>query len=431
MSQNEREIDDFLDTEIKEYSIHVIKERAIPNIVDGLKPSGRKILFTANKVAKNYVKTFALAGSVISVGGYSKGDGSLPGAIATMTQDFVGACNVPWMNGSGGWGSRFNKDPASPRYTSSKISPNFEKYFTDTDLLTYSKEDGSLFQPDHYLPIVPTILLNGVEGIAVGFACEYQPYNLKDIIKNVNLVLNNKKQKEILPYFEGFKGIVEKIDGTIVQSGTFEMKRKLVTITELPSSYSSDFYNSVLIKLVESKKIQDFKDLTDKTGYCFEVTLNQQTTPEKVKKMLKLSVNLNENLNAISEDNESLLQFNNVNEIIEYFVKHRLGVMSMRKKYRINYSNQKIKELNNKYAFIDSVIKKQIPDTVFKKRSNLVDYLVSKGYETTLADLTFGVFNKEMLLKIKDLIKEHEEIIKFFTQTDEKSLFISDLSNLK
>lgn len=252
--KNERTITDFINNEVKEYAISVVEERAIPSIVDGFKPVQRKLVYTANRVAKNFIKTAALVGNVISVGGYYKGDASIAAACGNMAQDFPGSNNVPFIKGSGEFGKRLTPNGiAAPRYTKAMLHPNFNKFFTDSELLEYEEQDGEFFEPKYYLPSVPTVLLNGISGIAVGFACKILPYKLTDIIQNVGNVLRKKPQFEMTPYYGDFKGTIDKVDDKWVMRGVWrKINKTTIEITELPIGISREKYLEHLNKLEDA-----------------------------------------------------------------------------------------------------------------------------------------------------------------------------------
>ena len=174
-------ISELIDGKYKDYSKYVLYSRAIPHMIDGLKPSQRKILFTALKTAKNSrIKTASLSGNTISSANYHHGDASLNEAITKMVQ--VHSNNIPLLVGEGSFGSRLVPDAAAPRYTFVKMSANYDKYFADT-MVADKSADPEDPEPEFYLPIIPWVLVNGIKGIAVGFATEIQPRNPKQISK--------------------------------------------------------------------------------------------------------------------------------------------------------------------------------------------------------------------------------------------------------
>ncbi|MBT6072286.1 MAG: DNA topoisomerase, partial [Euryarchaeota archaeon] len=154
-----------IDNQYKDYSKYVLYSRAIPHLIDGLKPSQRKILYTALKTAKNgRIKTASLSGNTISTANYHHGDASLNEAITKMVQSHSN--NISLLQGEGSFGSRLVPDAAAPRYTYVKMSDNFDKFFADT-MVADRAIDPEDPEPAFYLPIIPWVLVNGVKGIAV------------------------------------------------------------------------------------------------------------------------------------------------------------------------------------------------------------------------------------------------------------------------
>lgn len=175
-------VTNLIDNDYKDYSKYVLYSRAIPSLIDGLKPSQRKILYTATKVAKtSRIKTASLAGAVIEKANYHHGDASLNDAINKMAQTFNN--NLPLLSGEGSFGSRLVQEAAAARYTFVRLNDNFNKYFVDTDILL-AGEDPEDPEPRFYLPTIPWVLVNGISGIAVGFATEIQPRNPEQLQKD-------------------------------------------------------------------------------------------------------------------------------------------------------------------------------------------------------------------------------------------------------
>ena len=183
-------ITQLIDTQYKDYAKYVLYSRAIPHMIDGLKPSQRKILYTALKTAKGArIKTASLSGNVISQANYHHGDASLNEAITKMVQPFVN--NVPLLRGHGSFGSRLVPEAAAARYTYVQTHTNFEQYFADT-MVTETSVDPEDPEPAFYLPIIPWVLVNGIKGIAVGFATEIQPHDPKELAKLCSAHLSGK-----------------------------------------------------------------------------------------------------------------------------------------------------------------------------------------------------------------------------------------------
>ena len=441
---NERSITDYLDNEVKEYAISVVEERAIPSIVDGFKPVQRKIAFTANKLAKSYIKTAALVGNVISVGGYYKGDASISAAVGCMTQDFAGSNNFPFLSGEGEFGKRLTPDGIAPaRYTKSKIHSNFAKFFGDSELLEYVEQDGELFEPRFYLPTIPTVLLNGVAGIAVGFATKIQPYNVKDIIENTKRALTGKALKEMIPYHDGFAGTISKdADGSIIMRGIWRrVNSSTIEIVELPVGMSRDKYVEHLNKLEDRGDIKSYDDLCKKE-FKFIVYLKREDLAKweeegKVEQKFKLTQKLSENINLISEKGK-LIYFESANDVIKHFVDFRLGVMTKRKEHFQTYYAEKNDHNRLKIAFIKAVLNTKID---FKKaltkdglRQATAAMLAKMNPSAESIERLLGMpvysMNEEEISNIESKIVENQTQIEYYKNTSESDLFVKDISDL-
>ena len=180
-------ISDLIENQYKPFSYYVIESRAIPKLSDGLKPVERRSLWAAKKVAnREWCKVSKLAGATMS--NHPHGNVSIECTISSMAQNFVAANNVPFFDGKGTFGSRLTGPGdgyASARYVAVKLSENFYKYFdVDSDLIPFVPNyDETDKEPDHFLPIVPAILLNPTSGIAVGFSCDILPRKIDDVKK--------------------------------------------------------------------------------------------------------------------------------------------------------------------------------------------------------------------------------------------------------
>ncbi len=181
--KTEKTITEFLSDEYKEFSLYVIENRAIPSVIDGLKPTQRKIIHISNQVWKTGsekpLKVFQLSGKVASDCYYHHGDNSLSDAIINMAQKFKN--NMPLLEEDGQFGSLRSPEPGAPRYIGTKLNKNFRLLYKDFELLDYKEEEGEEIEPNYFLPIIPTILINGSSGIAVGFSSNILNRNPLDI----------------------------------------------------------------------------------------------------------------------------------------------------------------------------------------------------------------------------------------------------------
>ena len=194
-------------------------ERSIPSVVDGLKTSQRKILYSALKRnLKSEIRVAQFAGYVSEHSGYHHGEASLNDAIVGMAQDFVGSNNIPWLVPQGQFGTRLQggKDSASPRYIHTYLQPYITNLVPndDFDCLTYRDDDGIQVEPEWYAPILPMLLVNGCLGIGTGYSTfvpSFNPSELKSAIVDW-LKTGSGLNREFAPWTRGFKGKITKID---------------------------------------------------------------------------------------------------------------------------------------------------------------------------------------------------------------------------
>ena len=340
--QKRRTITSFINNELRQFSLYVCYHRAIPSLVDGFKPSQRKA-FHVLRGKKDFVKVQAVAGKMISEANYHHGDASASETVSRMTQSFTGSNNVPAFVGKGSFGSKFVKEASAPRYVFVKPNPDFYSLFNDFELCE-PDDDPENPEPRYFLPVVPTILMNGVSGIAVGFATRIFPYRVLDIVANVRAVLAGRSQRMMAPFFSGYSGEITWDGERHVMHGSYEATGpNTLRITEVPVSYDREQYNALLAKLEESSHISSSRDVS-KTGWDIRVTLpargkwklptaRSKGTPDLGGK-LGLTCPLNENITVIDENGE-LAVFPSPHDLIARFVDFRLKVYGGRIRRRL------------------------------------------------------------------------------------------------
>lgn len=188
-------------------------ERSIPHIIDGFKPSQRKVLFGCFKrKLKGEVKVAQLTGYIAEQSAYHHGEQSLQGTIVNMAQSFVGSNNVNLLTPSGQFGTRLmgGKDSASPRYIFTKLEPICRTIFhpDDDELLSYLNDDGLSIEPEFYVPVIPMILVNGADGIGTGWSTTIPNYNPRDITSNLRRMIAGEEPETMAPFYCGYTGEV-------------------------------------------------------------------------------------------------------------------------------------------------------------------------------------------------------------------------------
>jgi len=289
--------EEFVDRGLIHFSIYD-NERSIPNLMDGLKISLRKILYAAFKKGglKTEIKVAQFSGYVSEHSAYHHGEASLNAAIVGMAQNFVGSNNINLLEPNGQFGGRLQggKDSASERYIFTQLNKLTRLIFRHEDdaVLSYINDDGQMVEPVYYAPAIPMILVNGSKGIGTGFSTDVMPHNPLHIIAYIRAMLAATPATDrpvIEPYFKGFKGTIRNIatsatsgapasasatSGTATShvaakyliKGTYEIvAERKVRITELPVGTWTDDYKEFLEKLMEAPAAAD-KDKTDKGG---------------------------------------------------------------------------------------------------------------------------------------------------------------------
>lgn len=440
----EKSISEFLSDEYKEFAMYVIEGRAIPSVIDGFKPTQRKIIHISNQIWRSgnekTLKVFQLSGKVASDCFYHHGDMSLSNAIVTMAQRFKN--NAPLLEEEGQFGSLRSPQPGAPRYIGTKLSENFRLIYKDFELLEFKEEEGEVIEPHYFLPIVPTVLLNGSSGIAVGFASNILNRDIKTIIDVCLKVLFGKKPGNIKPHLNNFLGeYIQDFENNkkwFIRGKFQRVNTSTVKILELPPSMTYEKYEEILDKLVDDKFIVSYDDnCKDNIDYTIKFTRSdlEKLDDDKLIKLLKLEETSTEIYSTLDELGK-LKIFDYVEDIIEYFVNFRLTYYHKRKEYLLEKMNRELKILSNRGRFIKAILEDKL------KVNNVPKIEIIKGIEEMNLDkiddsydylLRMPIYSltKEVFDKLKqDFIEKKAEIQKM-EETNPKDMYILDLNELK
>jgi len=296
-------VGEFIDTELMQFSF-ADNVRSLPSVVDGLKPAQRKVLYGCFKkrlTAPQEMKVVQLAGYIAENTAYHHGDISLHTTIIHMAQDYVGSNNLPLLLPSGQFGTRAKGgiDSASPRYIFTALSPMSRYLFPEADdvLLTHLTEDGQEVEPEHFLPILPTLLINGTYGIGTGwstFVPPHDPMRVADYVKRLvrgesvdrtQLVYPPKGHVDgdilpsglLKPWIKGSHGAIDRVpDGRGVTYRSYghvnRLDRTTLEVRELPYGMWTDDYKKFLIRLCEKGDIKDFSENHTHTSVHFTIS---------------------------------------------------------------------------------------------------------------------------------------------------------------
>ena len=442
----------FFNTEFIQFSIADCV-RSIPNVMDGLKPSQRKILYGFLKKTSSLaertseIKVDQLRGYVAEQTLYAHGDMSLNETIVSMNQDFVGSNNINLFIPCGAFGSRLlgGKDAASPRYISTKINPMTRILFNEIDdnLLDYNTEDSISIEPEKYYPIIPMILVNGATGIGTGYSCDVPCYQPIEVIAYIEALLNSESPKSLFPWYKDFTGTIKKNKETKTYEtqGIIEyIDDKRFIITELPIHVWTQKYKDFLDQLVQDGTIQSFLDNSTESKVKLTVICSkkqiipfQQMNNEQLLSAFKLKSIIKFNLTLFDNDNK-LVCFKNVHELIRYFFKHRLMIYEQRYEYMKQKLTNEKEQLNTKIRFIQSVIDGKIK--VFKKsRQDVIKQLMDKKFvkqsHEYLLNIPIHYFTNDIIDKYNENLKQLNASLRNLKSKSPKDLWLSDLSDLK
>jgi DNA topoisomerase-2 len=264
---------EFVHRELKHFSAHDLS-RSIPSVVDGLKPSQRKILYACFK--RNLItgiRVSQLAGYVSEVAAYHHGEASLTAAIVGMAQEYVGTNNLNLLHPQGMFGTRLSRDSAaSPRYIHTHLTPLSRVLFQKDDdgvLRRTTDDDGEPVEPVWYVPIIPLVLVNGALGIGTGFSTAVPSFHVDDVVRCMLSVIDAEGVPpaccdEIEPHYQGFAGTVRSVGArTWVTAGRYERAGPdAVLVTELPVGTYIDDYREFLADGISDGTLPSLREFT-------------------------------------------------------------------------------------------------------------------------------------------------------------------------
>ena len=368
------------------YAEHVILERALPRVEDGLKPVQRRILFTMSELAitpdKPHRKCARIVGDCL--GKYHPhGDSSVYGALVRMAQPF--SLRGTLVDGHGNFGSIDGDSAAAMRYTEARMTPLAMLMLKDLDKDTVSFSlnfDDSLKEPDLLPAYFPNLLVNGADGIAVGLATNIPPHNLKEVAAAVEAQIDNPAitVQELMQYVPapdfptgGVLLDTEEI-GRAYETGRGKLLlrarvhveegssgRKLLVITEIPYQVSKSAMLEKILKLSEEKKaalgcIYDIRDESDRTGMRAVVEIRKEADPQRVLSYLykysDLQITFGVNMVAIAEGKPMQM---GLKEVIGHFITHQKNVVTRRTQFDLDQALNRVEILKGLMIALDNL----------------------------------------------------------------------------
>lgn len=413
--------------------------RSIPSVLDGFKPGQRKVLFGCFK--RNLVremKVAQLAGYIGEKTGYHHGEQSLMQTIIGLAQNFIGSNNMNLLKPNGGFGTRAagGKDFSAARYIFTELNEITRKVFNPLDdpLYTYVQDDEQTVEPEWYLPVIPMLLVNGGEGIGTGWSTNIPSFNPVDLVANIKRLMNGEDLEELMPWYRGWEGEVEKIgDGKFRLIGSIEqLDEKTLEITEIPVKTWTNNMKEFLLDGVNSDKNPWIKDMEEHHGanIRFVVKLSEAEMAKSLKigllERFKLisSVSLS---NMVAFDPLGRIKrYDDPNDILRDFYFVRLEYYQKRKDFMTDDLQNQLVRLSEQARFLKLIIDKEL-SVANKKRAALVEELIRFNFAR------FDKHGKQVkespmfVDEAEDILQEEEEDVGDVSQLNVRG--VSDLAD--
>ena len=370
-------VKDFCEKDLIRFSV-ADNIRSIPDMIDGLKPAQRKVLDVALKHKTLEMKVAQLASSVADITNYHHGETSLAGVIVGMAQPWIGLNNIAFLKPMGQYGSRHNpKSAAAPRYIFTQAHSITRSLFPKADdpILTPAIEDGQEVEPVRFLPILPTVLFNGVDGIGTGWRSWLPNFSPLDVCKCVKDVLNGNTCDDLQPYYFGFKGRMYPDPPGQFQVFIFEaeftVENDTLIISDLPPQKWTQTYKDWLA----DHRSNDILSIDDNSTDEF-VLLHIKCRPgflascKNIVTHFALSNKISLTNSVLFDPSGRLKRYTFVKDIIEEFVAYRLPFYDKRLRYQCDALEHQLKIAKSKCKLI-----KEVDDEILVLKGMTTDQL--------------------------------------------------------
>ncbi|MCB0436110.1 MAG: DNA gyrase subunit A, partial [Mangrovimonas sp.] len=373
MAEGEKLIPINIEDEMKsayiDYSMSVIVSRALPDVRDGFKPVHRRVLFGMHTLGVRsnvpYKKSATIVGEVL--GKYHPhGDSSVYDTMVRMAQDW--SLRYMLVDGQGNYGSIDGDNPAAMRYTEARMQKISEDMLADIekDTVDHKLNFSDEYKEPTVLPTrIPTLLVNGASGIAVGMATNMPPHNLGEVVDGIIAYIDNNdiEIEELMTHVKapdfptggtiyGYEGVKEAFQtgrGRIVLRGKANIEevdgRECIIVTEIPYQVNKAEMIKKTADLVNDKKldgIATIRDESDRKGMRVVYVLKRDAVPNivlnKLYKYTALQSSFSVNNIALVNGRPELL---NLKDLIHYFVEHRHEVVVRRTQYELKKAEER------------------------------------------------------------------------------------------
>ncbi|MEE8540753.1 MAG: DNA gyrase subunit A [Desulfobacterales bacterium] len=389
MDQTGRSPEISIESEMKksylDYAMSVIIGRALPDVRDGLKPVHRRILYAMQDLKNDYNKPYKKSARIVGdvIGKYHPhGDSAVYDSIVRMAQDF--SLRYPMIDGQGNFGSVDGDPAAAMRYTEIRMMRLVHEMLADLDKETVDfvpNYDESLSEPSVLPAKLPSLLVNGSSGIAVGMATNIPPHNLSEIIDAIKAVIDQPgisttDLMKLVPgpdfptagiiyglngiheaYING-KGII-RIRARVIIEKEKRTGREAIIITELPYQVNKARCIEKIALLIKNRQIegvQYVRDESDRDGMRVAIGLKRDQVTEvivnQLYKMTQMEVSFGINLLAVVNNRPQLC---GLKELLELFILHRKEIIIRRTRYDLRKAEERAHLLEGLRTALDNL----------------------------------------------------------------------------
>ena len=376
-------LEDEMRSSYLDYSMSVIVSRALPDVRDGLKPVHRRILYAMYELGlvpnRPYKKSARLVGEVLGKF-HPHGDSSVYDAMVRLAQGW--SMRYPLVDGQGNFGSVDGDPPAAMRYTETKLTSLSMEILRDIDKDTVDFRpnfDDSLEEPSVLPTSLPTLLVNGAGGIAVGMATNIPPHNLREIIDGLQVMITNPDVTipELMEHIKapdfptggiiyGYEGVRDAFltgRGRVIVRAKASVEatktRETIIITELPYQVSKASLIEKIADLVRAKVLEDISDIrdeSDRDGMRIVIELKRDATPmvvlNNLYKHTQLQTTFGVIMLALVEGRPRVL---NIKQMMEEFLKHRIEVIVRRTRFELQAEEKRAHILEGFIIALDNI----------------------------------------------------------------------------
>jgi DNA gyrase subunit A len=380
-----RLIEDEMQQSFINYSMSVIVSRALPDVRDGLKPVHRRILYAMNELGlvpgRAYKKSATVVGDVL--GKYHPhGDGSVYDALVRMVQEF--SLRYPLVDGQGNFGSVDGDPAAAYRYTEARLTRIAVAMLEDIDRNTVDFQanfDDRLQEPTVLPAKIPNLLVNGSSGIAVGMATNIPPHNLREVVKAVQLLVDNPEAtigelRKVIKgpdfptgaYIYGREGIKEAYEtgrGRVIMRARAQIEeretsnRSQIVVTEIPYQVNKENLVKAIAELAAERKIEGIvgiNDESDKDGMRIVIELKRDVIPNVVLNQLYKHTQMQTTFGVIMLAlTNGAPKIMNVKELLQHFIDHRHSVITRRTQFDLDAAQAREHILDGLKIAVDNI----------------------------------------------------------------------------